>query len=160
MGERQWQPGDVALVGGTDGEVVAVWQGNQWATATARYLHDFQVTARPLVVIDPEDAEQVERLASALTAALINVPGGGCMRPETTQAALREFANPKPPTCSAHGEAACADCSRITDHYLTIGGGCTSCGVYESTGMHSDTCPGRIGGRVYASRDEAREVNP
>jgi hypothetical protein len=46
---------------------------------------------RPLVVIDPEDREQVERLSVAL--------GGDHYYGSTgiLQAALREFANPKPP---------------------------------------------------------------
>lgn len=123
---------------------------SHWQTPTLGQVADSRVTeARPLVVIDPEDREQVERLWDAI----MGVAGIGEM-----QEALREFADPKPPTCSAHGEAACAECSRITPKYLTADGGCTSCGVYEVTGMHWDTCPGRIKGRVFASRDEAMGV--
>lgn len=59
------------------------------------------------------------------------------------------------PKCSAHGDANCDHCSRITGPYLTVGGGCTDCESYGSTGMHWDTCAGRIRGYIFADRREA-----
>jgi hypothetical protein len=53
-------------------------------------------TARPLVVIDPEDAEVVNQLADALTQILTEHDVYEPFR-SAMQAALREFANPKPP---------------------------------------------------------------
>lgn len=49
----------------------------------------------PVVVIDPEDREQVERLVASLGALSFSVWGCGAV--SAMQAALREFANPKPP---------------------------------------------------------------
>lgn len=39
--------------------------------------------------------------------------------------------------CSAHGQALCVSCARTNSI------GC-QCGTHASTGMHWDTCPGRI----------------
>lgn len=50
---------------------------------------------RPLVVIDPEDPEQVERLRISLKANYGDGEDFG------VAAALREFADPTPPTCRA-----------------------------------------------------------
>jgi hypothetical protein len=64
-------------------------------TIFARYQN-----ARPLVVIDPEDREQVERLTKALVEAAYrhsNVVVSDQASTATRQAALREFADPKPP---------------------------------------------------------------
>lgn len=73
---RAWKPGDVAAVsfdGKTEhvairtlyfhGEYV---EEGRWHGGRAGALHGPEMTARPLVVIDPEDREQVERLAEAI----------------------------------------------------------------------------------------------
>jgi hypothetical protein len=93
MSAEKWDPGTVAMVAGRDGtEVAAIWQGNQWATSTGRYLNHWQVTVRPLVVIDPDDREAVERLDDLLWASVDAETAQADM-----QAALREFANLTPP---------------------------------------------------------------
>jgi hypothetical protein len=56
------------------------------------HLDDELVAYRPVVVIDPESYEDAENVAIALTAVLIDVPGGGCMRADTVQAAFRSLA--------------------------------------------------------------------
>lgn len=147
---REWQPGDVVVA--YDGLRWTKVGWNRWIDAEGdeRHLSDNAMNkeGRPLVVIDPEDCEQVERLA------LLCIYG---LDADAMQAALREFANPTPPKprCVAHGEAECSDCSRITSDYLTDDGGCKGCGAWGSDGMHWDTCPGRIRGAVFANRAEA-----
>lgn len=54
------------------------------------------------------------------------------------------------PTCSAHGEKACELCSLNP-------GGC-QCDMYGETGMHWDTCPGRIRGYAGAMAHFAEKV--
>ena len=109
---REYQPGDVAMV-------TAEWRRGEATTATAArrktgwerladgaFVYDVgdspRAVVRSLVVIDPEDREQIEAAASALTAALINVPGGGFMRANTVQAALRSLIKPPKPEVYAH----------------------------------------------------------
>lgn len=95
---REWQPGDVAMV---NGEVCMFLGSAGWEhgdSARFRYRSD-ETDVRPLVVIDPEDAEQVERLRDALPEDWCLTEDAG-IRAETfvaVQAALREFANPTPP---------------------------------------------------------------
>lgn len=96
----QWKPGDVAMVGIKVGLRVEyspfacpkthAYDGDHWHRANDWIIDDAKSRVRPLVVIDPEDYEQVERLfrAYATTAAAI--------RTDAMQAALREFADPKP----------------------------------------------------------------
>ncbi|RNL64396.1 hypothetical protein EFK50_07685 [Nocardioides marmoriginsengisoli] len=63
-------------------------------------------TAHPLVVIDPEDREQVERLREAASRWADRVPyanmreDGDLTHLDAMQAALREFADPKPSACT------------------------------------------------------------
>lgn len=105
MSGRDWKPGDVAMVEGEG----SAWIGIVRVSASAGRPLEFAYgnggfdyvngvasgfTARPLVVIDPEDREQVERLAEAFWA---NWSGCDGSRSIGLQAALREFANPKPP---------------------------------------------------------------
>lgn len=111
---RDWQPGDVAMVMGhvairtsfVNGEFVegGAWHGGR----VGRFLeHQVDGDARPLVVIDPEDREQVERLIQAIFAALqeVKVPDVPADRapywsealPSATQAALRSLAEPPRP---------------------------------------------------------------
>ena len=113
MSGREWKSGDVALIRtqGGDHEVLGLRDTHGWA-----HLKDWrsphgshsiwtsasQVTAvRPLLVIDPEDREQVERLISGVRRARVlqdrdtQMADDGFDRALT--AALREFANPTPP---------------------------------------------------------------
>jgi hypothetical protein len=76
---REWKPGDVAMVTTTSGDFLAMREVHGWTFAhptsyaadgvAITTIHDAggaDLTPRPLVVIDPEDREQVEALASAL----------------------------------------------------------------------------------------------
>jgi hypothetical protein len=109
---REWKPGDVAMVrlrkkndASIDGESVHVAMRDRtesWASGTTfgRRIEDGDVKdARPLVVIDPEDREQVERLLRGYCGwksdpdEIKNYPH----YVDEMRAALREFANPKPP---------------------------------------------------------------
>jgi len=106
---REWKPGDVAMVASE----TRAWrvfrttdrEGNEvWADATGPLLPDDEWvpnrTIRPLVVIDTEDREQVERLVAAWEA-VENVALGPVpmtVRQMRMQAALRSLiAPPKPP---------------------------------------------------------------
>lgn len=103
MTAREFQPGEVALieVGSSARAHVAIRDSSAgWLIGDShawRFLLDRQdpevTVVRPLVVIDPEDREQVERL----TAALIGAPDPFVARIDDVQAALREYANPTPP---------------------------------------------------------------
>lgn len=95
---REWKPGDVALAK-YDGEPPMLYvyskvfgkDEHRWQNAmTGRHSYTFEAADwhRSLVVIDPEDREQVERLRDY------------CWRGGTVddwQNHLREFANPTPP---------------------------------------------------------------
>jgi hypothetical protein len=98
---REWKPGDVAW---WEGERIFREgynennPGARWMSATngecwpEEYV-SAEEAPRPLVVIDPEDREAVERLTNALNQFITSGDdyAGG------VQAALREFANPTPP---------------------------------------------------------------
>jgi hypothetical protein len=104
--KRDWKPGDVAIdAGGTPGIITtdgdrasteARWV--EFANGNTARLSD--QTIRPLVVIDPEDREQVERLLNLYwvernpddEADVQNYPE----YVNDLQAALREIADPKP----------------------------------------------------------------
>lgn len=95
---RDWKPGDVAVVTLTDGtEVRALYTfrgGSPWVTvATASY--EKGIAARPLVVIDPEDFEQVSRLAHTIAHTFHSTSDN--IYADGIQAALREFAEPTQP---------------------------------------------------------------
>lgn len=94
--ERTWKPGDVA----TEGSEVVVFTDEHiwlWATTGEPCVYQERITARarPLVVIDPADREQVERLMKLYDEQPFDCDDGGSIR--EMQGALREFANPKPP---------------------------------------------------------------
>jgi hypothetical protein len=61
--------------------------------------------------------------------------------------------------CPAHGDARCTDCARISAEYLIDGQACRSCDYFAATGMHWDTCPGRIRGPITTSR-QAMTAHP
>lgn len=109
MGEHEWKPGDVAMVTArwirTDdhSERYAVRRPDGWWSRAGVRVGDWEVSAvRPLVVIDPEDREQVERLVGGLMNvnfwSVIPAEAEGIThRTGQMQAALREFADPRPP---------------------------------------------------------------
>jgi hypothetical protein len=107
--KREWKPGDVKVVE-VQGKVRILRyrppgaEDAEWPWVMDQtydrddYIHSnwtgFEPELRPLVVIDPEDREQVERLEWLY----VNSAGD---RPDSIadrmQAALREFTEPKPP---------------------------------------------------------------
>lgn len=106
--KQEWKPGDVAMVRRNGKEVVAMRyhtgaEGGWQQAAGLAFDHfdaDPQTTPRPLVVIDPEDREQVERLIRAWVGATAGCPDALRVTEQQVdrlQAALREFANPTPP---------------------------------------------------------------
>lgn len=107
MTTRQWKPGDVALVrdaceydGVEPGEKVRIFVRSREAGKMVWWgpdgflppESDLIESVRPLVVIDPEDMLAVERLQDLYLAAEAKGLSGLSML-----AALREFADPKPP---------------------------------------------------------------
>lgn len=113
--KREWKPGDVALVRSMYGNKVVglrtgVPSNRGWAyseevgggNTTQSWSSDPEgnYVIRPLAVIDPEDREQVERLIRLFCHhtprgdAEFVLRHGGI---DNMQAALREFADPKPP---------------------------------------------------------------
>ena len=116
--KREWKPGDVAIgdypIWGTGGRdttyeaVRLVRFASGWARADDPddFVRDDHLTQyvdpRPLVVIDPEDREAAERLHDMYQRACADITGGSRTarydeRVDAMQAALREFADPKPP---------------------------------------------------------------
>jgi hypothetical protein len=111
MARREWKPGDVALVQNEHG----VWNTAicqltppngecRWVYGVAFTSVPPTAEARPLVVVDPDDRDQVERLVSAYAAhypkVVTGLPFGTDPSPwfvESMQTVLREFANPTPP---------------------------------------------------------------
>lgn len=108
MSGREWKPGDVARVtiasrlNGGVSEYIALnvgafgWHGVSAGEGAGRLTDNeeaFRIERRPLVVIDPEDHEQVVRLATLYNAATVDYTIGA--RPLAD--ALREFATPTPP---------------------------------------------------------------
>lgn len=96
---REWQPGDVVWIPGV-GRAMAT--GNRDEVLIGRCDHqkrhaDTFVNVRPLVVIDPEDREQAARLIALFSDQFTAWSTDGERDADKMQAALREFANPKPP---------------------------------------------------------------
>ena len=110
MSAREWAPGDVALVRpmycdhpdvvavrtgvpGNEGWAYSMVADNGKTTQSWSSDPDGLSVVRPLVVIDPEDREQVERLVR-----IYYHDGGGPLDELASrmQAALRGFVNPKP----------------------------------------------------------------
>ena len=118
MSRREWKPGDVAVA------AYPIWGGSNRETTyeetrISRYGHgwarldnpdDFcnddspyrPADPRPLVVIDPEDREQVGRLIDHYVAEgeALGYPTSNVRadhRFDAMQVALREFAEPRPP---------------------------------------------------------------
>ena len=94
---REWKPGTVAMLQYRNySPAVALFDGGaqRWTDAEGATFDgdEDDLTITPLVVIDPEDDEQIERLAALYNSAAVQSVGT-----EPLQAALREFANPTPP---------------------------------------------------------------
>jgi len=107
MAETDWKPGDVAMV---------TWRGmgitredmrlrgttrsgtNAWWDAEGTWIGDETAKAvRRLLVIDPEDREQIERLDVAYQAALDSAPKYHGLADVMQQALRAMLAPPKPP---------------------------------------------------------------
>ncbi len=94
----EWKPGQIAMVRDT----VCMYLGQRgWEHGrddSFAYRADID-DIRPLVVIDPEDREQVERFRDLASRFADDVPYSDGEGAYTTamQAALREFASPTPP---------------------------------------------------------------
>jgi hypothetical protein len=109
----EWKPGDVAMVNNHTNraepwKIALCVAGGP--TGVARFMLDNGGPvwssvdgARPLVVIDPEDREQVERLARLFRDHLLTTDDlypGLAKSSDSLAVALREFADLKPP-CTA-----------------------------------------------------------
>ncbi|KAB2809234.1 hypothetical protein F9L07_19530 [Pimelobacter simplex] len=108
MTGREWQPGDVMVATWATiyGEPVVHFMVDgcnnsdhhdepHWHDVRGGWSSSLTLAAdvRPLVVIDPEDREQVERLLCLFHQADQTTPAGM----DRMQAALREFVTPTPP---------------------------------------------------------------
>lgn len=122
---REWKPGDVALVeaGCWANRKVALRLDKGWAHTSGVNvdLDGVVVAVRPLVVIDPEDGEAVERLYRTLVSLTTLADA------DRVQAALREYANPKPPRIDEPGtwgvvEASCVH-SEVRREWVKFPGG-------------------------------------
>lgn len=98
MSGREWQPGDVALVriSGRDRLALRVaWPTEDWMSVYDGGLYPRDTNEiRPLVVIDPEDREQVEQLAQRFYDQWSGCDGA---RDIALQAALRSLIEPPKP---------------------------------------------------------------
>jgi hypothetical protein len=88
---RDWKPGDVALVTSECcGERVSLRRvTGSWVDVDSVHADD-EATARPLLVIDPEDREQVHRLADAFCRARWDHTPGSSECDPLTAASMRE----------------------------------------------------------------------
>jgi len=129
---REWEPGDVALRTAHTSDAYTMRSmavltcdadghdvGLHWHHENGGWdLMECPPSFRPLAVIDPEDREQVERLSRYIAAAEC---GDGMAPLDAVQAALREFADPKPPKpAEPTGLGAVVECSDgrvfVVDH--------------------------------------------
>lgn len=99
---RQWKPGDVAVLSSMDGVRYLALRTDsaRWAMHMADVYDGSALaeSARPVVVIDPGDREQVEHLAGLIARnGKVDEPFPGAW-PDKVQAALRSLAIlPSPP---------------------------------------------------------------
>lgn len=87
-----FKPGDVAVIPFARGPVLAMMTVQGWSLADHGETSALLTEARPLVVVDPEDYEQVARLTGALAVHGAN-PNDRNYSAET-QAALRSLIEP------------------------------------------------------------------
>lgn len=96
---REWKPGDVAMAPGVGTILLRSFDGG-WRSARAARVLDFR-NVRPLLVIDPEDREQVERLMERFH---MGDRGELITNADDMQAALRSLlAPPKPDEPQQYG---------------------------------------------------------
>lgn len=103
---REWKPGDVAMFTIQGAPLLAMrdnkgsWSGWRAGLSWVGRRWDGKHGQRPVVVIDPDDREQVERLVSAF---YVQDTWSERQRDSAAvmQDILREFANPSPPKCGA-----------------------------------------------------------
>jgi hypothetical protein len=108
---REWKPGDVAWFKGRSfNGIVFRYQpfdtdDAEWVSAVEGGAYPLDDELRPLLVLDPEDREQVLRLADYLDAAFAAIdPAGFAEAPEVddkvsvniVRTALRSLLDPKP----------------------------------------------------------------
>lgn len=99
---RDWKPGDVA-VAGTASEFVGMNDNGHWLWVLTGLVCIAQPprNLRPVAAIDPADREQIDRLRDLLpidwNLYQPDDPDLGQEASDAIQAALREFADPKPP---------------------------------------------------------------
>ena len=100
---RDWKPGDVAMVTTRypkSSPRVMVRRETAWATEFGQALDADVIEARPLVVIDPDDPDQVARLSQAWDAAEHSGPlpeRRMTLRQLRLRAALRSMIEPPAP---------------------------------------------------------------
>lgn len=88
---REWKPGDVVRLGNNVAMRVEQDSDAYFISPIGTHWRDCEHSARPLVVIDPEDREAVERLARDLVGFDFDLVV------ERLQAGLRKFMDPTPP---------------------------------------------------------------
>jgi hypothetical protein len=139
MSAHEWKPGEIVLVesGCWANHKVALRLAEGWSTVNGVNVDGDGVICpvRPLVVIDPEDEEQVERFREIASRHADDVPYAKTSDADyrdAMQAALREFASPKPPQCKSA---------------LIVKGEHFGCDQSEGHGMsHANTAAGAIWG--------------
>ncbi len=97
---RDYKPGDVAMVRlDAETEIRVMWTHDGGWRGPKGTFYDLHLSARPLVVIDPEDREHVERLVRALDSQRTLSDWSSLLGPavETTQDALRSLITPPRP---------------------------------------------------------------
>lgn len=158
MSKRDWKPGDVAMVtlpGGEQAIGVRPLRNDGWNhsgafAGGADYDHIGDTDVRPLVVIDPEDREQVERLHGLYLAARETTSKGDL------QVALREFANPTPPKPDEPTGLGAVVEDAEGERYVRHG----SASLDESVTWCNSTGAGRSWERVNAVRVLSEGVTP
>lgn len=94
----EWKPGAVALIGCPDTHRVALRMGSgSWGTGEGVFADATIGEARPLVVIDPESREQVERLAARIDLRCMGMLPTADEYADAVGAALRSLVAPPKP---------------------------------------------------------------
>lgn len=150
MSAREWKPGEVAV---TAKGALAIRQGGRWIDSHGAPWSDekFATNLRPLVVIDPEDREQVAnalpRLREQIEAVLrVSVDDRQWERIfGSVQDDLLALANPQPPKVLEHYPARTDESGVITSlcgkvwrpKKATILGRCSECEAVVASGWVS-----------------------